>query len=449
MAKKKKRVSKPVAKPVTAPVSEPVLVVAPPKSRGRRRAEIAVWSVIVLWLYIFYRAYVIFRGNVTGWISVFLSPSFQVPAHHTLDYSLGFVPRALSGQLLTFFAGGSMAGWVPGAYFLTLHTITYGLLSLILGILIEKAISTKNYLMAMLPLLIIFTPLAVWSRFFSHETLDTLMLLLTLIAFFLIRNEKLMWLAPVCACLGVMTNYSYVLLFFPLVFALQYYELIKSGLKRARLFNLIATMVSSFALEVYMLWVPFHSELVSKYSYTEAIAYLERKAGYRFSKLDVWYITSAVFGKHLDGQKLALFDMSTLSRYDWFNPIFYVTALLICAPILIFTLTIWRRHVKGEKGFWKRSPYMLFMLAPAIIFPVFLVFGDMDRLVSTVLLTQVLLLAYVFFSDGQNEAFIRLKEMGTGKRWLLYTAVLFGLIVPLMVFRSTIWLIVSAKQPFL
>jgi hypothetical protein len=150
----------------------------------------------------------------------------------------------------------------------------------------------------------------------------------------------------------------------------------------------------------------------------------------------------------MDGQNATLLDASIWSRYDWFDPIFYVTALLICAPILLFTLTIWRKHMKGVKGFWMKSPYMLFTLAPAIIFPMFLVFGDIDRLVSAVLFTQVLLLAYAFFADGQNEAFIRLKEISTGKyRWLLYVAVLLGVIVPLMVFRSTIWLIATSKQP--
>jgi len=450
MAKKKKRISKPVVKPMAEPVAAAKSVlITPPKSRGRRRAEIAVWSAIVFLLYIYYRIYVLLDGSVRGWTSAFLSPAFQVPAHHILDYSMGFLPRALSGSLLTFFTGGTMAGWVPGAYFLTRHIITYGLLSLNLGMLIEKAINAKSYLMAMFPLLIIFTPQAVWSRFFSHETLDTLMLLFTLIAFFLIRNEKLMWFAPFCTCLGIMTNYSYALLFFPLVFAMQYYEFIRGGMKRTRLYNLIATTISSFAMGVYMLWVPFHSELVSKYSAPEAIAYLERKAGYKFTQLDIWYITSTIFGRHVDGQKLTFLDATSLGRYGgYFNPIFYVTALLICMPILIFTLTIWRRHVKGEKGFWKKSPYLLFMLAPAIIFPVFyFVFGDIDRLVSAVLLTQVLLMAYVFFADGQNEAFIRLKEIKTWKRQLLYVAVLLGVLVPLMVFRSTMWLIVTAKQP--
>jgi len=445
--KKKKRISKPEAKPEAKPIAEPVLI-APPKSRGRRRAEIVVWSVIVFWLFISYRVNVFYSASVGQWISAFLSPTFQVPPAHTLDYSMGFLPRALSGQLLTIFTGGSITGQTGGAYFLALNVITYGLLALILGILIAKAISAKNYLLALFPLLIIFTPQAVWCRAFPHETYDTLMFLFTLAAFFLVRNEKLMWLVPVCACLGIMANYSYVLLFFPLVFALQYYELMKSGIKRTRLYNLIVTVVSSFALEAYMLWAPLNSERVSKYSFAEAIAYLERKAGYTFTKNELWYLSSAIFGRHADGEKIGFNDYSTFSQYNWFDPTFYVDALLICAPLLIFTLAIWRRHVKGEVGFWQKSPYMLFMLAPAIIFPVFLLFGDLDRLVSAVLFTQALLMAYVFFADGQNEAFMRLKKMGTGKyRWLLFAAVLLGVILPLLVFRSAGWLIPSTKQP--
>jgi len=403
-----------------------------PKSRGRRYAEIAAWSAAVFWLYFSHRI------NIGHFIMFFLSPSYQAPLVHSMDYSLGFLPRVLSGQLLSFFAGGSMTGRAAGAYFLTLHFVTYGLLSLILGRLIEKVLSAKNYLMALFPLLIIFTPQTVWLRFFSDEYLDTLMFLFALVAFFLIRNEKLMWLVPVCTCLGIMASESFLLLFFPLVFALLYYEFIKGGRKRARLFNLIATTASSFALWVYFQWAVSHSELVSKYSYAEAIAYLERKTGRVFAdELFSNYVSGGVFGKILDGRNFPLARINAWSQFNYFYPKYYVYALLICAPILIFTLAIWRRHIKGEEGFWKKSPYMLFMLAPAILFPAFLVFMDMDRLVSSVLFTQVLLIAYVFFADGQNGAFTRLKEIGTGKtRWLLYAAVILGVIVPLMVFRD-------------
>ena len=433
MAKKKKRISKPVAAPVAPPVAAPVLA-APPKSRGRRYAEIAAWSAAVFLLYFFSRV------NIGYLVGYFLSPSFQVPLTHTLDYSLGFLPRVLSGQLLTFFAGGAMAGPAAGAYFLTLYAVTYGLLSLILGMLIEKALSTKNYLMAMFPLLIIFTTRSVWFRFFLDKHLDTPMFLFALAAFFLVKNEKRMWFVPVCVCLGIMVSESFMLLFFPLVFALLYYEFIKGGRKRTRLYHLTATTASSFALEVYMLWAPFHSELVSKYSYAQSIAYLEEKIGRVFTDDPIAaYVSGGVFGKILDGQRFPLLSINAWSQFDYFKPIFYVFALLICAPILIFTLTIWRGHMKGEQGFWKKSPYMLFMLAPMIIFPAFFVFMDMDRLVSAVLLTQVLLLAYVFFADGRNEAFNRLKELSTGKyRWLLYAAVILGVIVPLMVFRGTL-----------
>jgi len=416
------------------------VLVAPPKSCGRRYAEIAVWSATVFLLYFSYRV------NIGEFVRLFLSPSFEAPLMYSLDYSLGFLPRVLSGQLLTFFAGGAMTGPAAGAYFLTLYIVTYGLLSFVLGMLIEKALSAKNYLLALFPLLIIFAPRAVWFRSFLIDvSLDTLMFLLALAAFFLVRNDKLMWFVPVCVCLGIMTSESFMLLFFPLIFALLYYEFIKGGLKRTRLFNLVATTLSSFALAVYMLWIPFHSELVSRYSFAESIAYLERKIGRAFmDDKSSAYVSGGVFGKILDGQDFPFIRVNAWSRFDYFNPTYYVIALLICAPILIFTLAIWRGHMKGEKDFWKKSPYILFMLAPLIIFPAFLVFMDIDRLASTILLTQVLLMAYVFFADGQNEAFVRLQEIGAGKyRCFLFAAILLGVIVPLMVLRGTLVLNLS------
>jgi len=422
----------------------PALAIAP-KSNGRRRIEIAVWSVIVFYLYFEYRL------NIRGTLGTLLSDSYQIPLLLTPDYSLGFIPRALSGQLLSFFAAvfsgwrhsSPMPGQAAGAYLLTLHFVTYGIFSVIIGALIEKALSAKNYLLALFPLLIIFTPQAVWFFFFSFNYHDTLLLLFALISIFLVRNEKLMWLAPVCCCLGIMANYSFSLLFFPFVFALLYYEYIKSGMKRSRLANLIVTTASSLAMTIYMLWVPRHIELVCKYSYTKMIEYLEWKAGQSFQCADGWYVSTTVFGKLLDGESGDVFALLNpwSGNVNWFLPKYYVFALLLCAPILLFTLPIWWKHMKGEEGFWKKSPYILFMIAPLLLVPVFRIFMDISRLVYSILLAQVLLVAYIFITDGKNEAFTRLKALGQGKkRWIAFVIFALCIVVPLIVFRGSHWL---------
>ena len=191
-----------------------------------------------------------------------------------------------------------------------------------------------------------------------------------------------------------------------------------------------------------MLFAGRYSDWMSRYSHAQAISYLEAKIGRALTDFEHWSISTVIFGKYSSGEPASPLESSAWStRYVYFDPKFYVSALLICAPILIFTLAIWRWLAKGEKGFWRRSPYYLFMLAPLVIVPEFLFFADIDRLVWAALLTQVLLAAFVYMADGQNGAFTRLKECSLGKnRWNVYLALLLGIVIPLLLFSVPAWL---------
>ena len=409
---------------------------ASPKSRGRKAAEIAVWSVIVFVLFFGYRFY-FSHGSFSYWWDCL---SNALP-YHSLDYSLGFIPRALSGQILTFFAGATLTKHDAAVYLITVYVITYGLFSIIMGTMIEKAFRSKDYLMGLFPLLYIFAPSPVWiHQLFSYLKYDELMLLFSLFAFLLIhtRNEKLQWFVPICVFLGILANPTYMLFFFPLVFALLYYEFIKSGRKRTRLSKLIVTTASSFALQIYMLWTIFSDGQVGKYSLTEAIAYVERKIGYTLSDPERWSISTTTFGMVSSGRPMSPEYTTPWSDWgDWFKPMNFLIALAIGLPILIFTLSIWRRLAKDQKGVLRKSPYLLFMTAPLTLFPLHLFFADIDRLLWSMLLTQVLLLAYVYITDGQEVAFARLKRILAGKKgWLAFILLLLGIAVPLIVFSN-------------
>jgi len=426
---------------------------ASPKSRGRRAAEIAVWSAIVFLLFFGYR--ILYTPSNLRRIWEVLPSNFKFKywwdclsaalPYHSLDYSLGFIPRALSGQILTFFAGAMLTGQDAAIYLFTVHVITYGLFSVIMGTMIEKAFRTRNYLMGLFPLLIIFAPSSIWySALHYYVTYDVLLLLFSLVAFLLIRsrNEKLQWFVPICVCLGILANPTYMPFFFPLVFALLYYEFIKSGRKRTRLSGLIVTTASSFALQIHMLWTIFNDKQVGKYSRAETIAFIERKIGYTLNALERWTISGPTLGVDSSGMSASPEYATPWSDWgDWFKPTNYLIALAIGLPILIFTLAIWRRLAEGEKGFWRKSPYFLFMIAPLTLFPLHLFFSDLDRLVWSILMTQVLLLAYVFITDGQREAFARLSGIAAGKKgWTAFVLLLLGIVIPLIVFSDWQWL---------
>ena len=439
MSKKKKK--KPHAKPTGNKPTVPNIGKAPmhatahspaKKTRERTYAEIAGWSVLVFLLYFGYRIIVLTWPNPS--LSAFLPRFSNYAAFHGLDYSMGFLPRVLSGQILSFFAEPPFTREALAAYLIIVYIIAYGLFSIIIGTMIEKALSKKNYLMALFPLLFIFAPASVWFRSFSVILFDSLLLIFALCAFLSVKNKKLMWFVPVAVCLGITANSAFMLLFFPLIFALLYYEYIKSGTERVRLVHLIVTTVSAFAMELYMVWAPFHSDQLAKFSYTDSLRYLENKIGRALNSFELWYISTSVFGKNSAGMPVPSESHYAWLQDWWLQPRFLLIAIIICAPILIFTFTIWWKMAKGEKGVIKKSPYLLFMLAPLVMFPEFLIFMDIDRLVWGVLLTQALLVVHVFMADGKQQVFAPLAA--GKKRWIIYTALFLCIIVPLIVFMN-------------
>ena len=433
--KKTKAKPKPANKTLIPNIGKAPVLSMPAKSRGRTYAEIAAWSVLVFLLYFTYRIIVLYGAD----FSEFFGRFSETAPYHALDYSMGFLPRALSGQILSFFAEPPFTKAALTAYLVTVYVIAYGLFSVIIGTMIEKALRAKNYLMALFPLLLIFAPTSSWYRSFWIILFDAFLLLFALLALLAIKNEKLMWLVPITLFLGTATNYAHMLFFFPLIFALMYYEYIKSGRRPVRLVHLIVTTISSAAMELYMVWAPFHSDQLSNYSYTDAILYIEEKAGRILEPYERWYISVSVFGKDAAGVPISP-GMHYSWLHDWWlQPRFFLAALLICAPIVFFSLLVWRKLAKGETGFLKKSPYFLFMLAPLIVFFEFLFFADLDRLVWGALFTQVLLMAYIFITDGQNKAFT--PPAAGKKRWMIYAGFFLAIIVPAIVFMD--WFVMT------
>ena len=416
-------------------------------------------SALVFLLYMGYRLYAMTkllagRFSFLDMLSYAWWTLCRGKAFHSLDYGMGFVPRALTGQLLTLVTGGAITERAAGIYLLLAYVLTYALFSVVVGILIEKAVRTENYIMAMFPFLFVLAPVPVWFRSFMFANYDTFMLLFALLAFLALaqsRHERLLWLVPVFSCLGILTNYAFALLFFPLIFALQYYAYIQSGLKKSRLAQLLATTGSSGALALYSVAAPYNSEWMHRlglyrYSCAQAIAYLEGKLGHVLEEADRLYIANTVFGMDARGDSFVAIPPGRLTAFSplagWFHPKFYGNALLICAPIVVFTCIAWWVMAKGETGFLKKSPFYLFMLAPCFIFPAFMVFQDLDRLVWSVLLTQLLLMIYVFLKNGQSGVFNRMREITKkDKPAIAGIAVFFlAILLPLLIFKTGEWL---------
>jgi NADH:ubiquinone oxidoreductase subunit 6 (subunit J) len=249
---------------------------------------------------------------------------------------------------------------------------------------------------------------------------------------------------PVFVLLGFAANYAFLLLFFPLIFAILYFDYSKNGREGWRFAHLGVTTVTAFAMYVYMTWAVYHTERVSKYNHLEAIAYMEEKLGHVLSSFTRWYISYAVFGIDFDsGRKLTTLDNTPWGSdfyANYFSPIALLTAILLCVSTLAFAFLLWKRAARKEQGFFNKSPYYLFMVAPLLLPLAYLIFWDIDRLAWSTLLTQTLFIAHTYSEKEKDTAFAPFERIKGRKRLLICVALLLCIAVPMFVFDTMIFL---------
>ena len=409
-----------------------------PKSRHRRCCEIAGWASLVFVVLHAYRIISFFGWR--GGFSIFLSRFWVGTELHALDYSLGFLPRAFSGSLLRLFVPAAyITESTIVVYLMIIHVLTYALLAVIMGMLIERALSTKNYMMCLVVALCIFMPQQIWYWSFSVMIWDTFLLLFALCAMLCVRHEKLKWFVPLLIFMGIATNFVFILLLFPLVFALMYYEVVRSGFKRSRLVHIISTTVGTFFFWGFITWAIFNDHILSRVNVTQGIEFVQQRVGRPLPPVWLWYISVNSFGACSCGEVLSLgyaFEFAHRPFTDFLQ--LYLLIFLVSLPICTFALFIWRKFARHAKGFWQKSPYLLFMIAPLAMFVITLLITDRDRGVWGALFTQILLLAYLFIHDWQSEVFAQIKAFFPKKhRWVWITAaVLIGISLTAILFSG-------------
>ena len=298
---------------------------------------------------------------------------------YLIDYSVGFVSRALVGHIISLFTNKvSMALIVR----LT-HVVLWISLLLQAGLAamaFKKAWLQKSPLLCLLFVLFALSHHTVIPNVINFGVLDTYNLILACLYIWLSDTKAGKWLAPAVCFTGIILHYEFVMAYLALILSVELYCIIKQkNGRRLRTALFLFTVLGSAALTVYLM---FFSKSHVKMSAEELAAYMRAKfTDFRTAGLFDDYFTYYIYG---DYQGVNYSNPADFIRFlvtyslHLVNPLSHVLYALSAFPVFGILICLWA-------GICKKAPkkeklaYVVFMLQPLTLAAAMVISTDTSR----------------------------------------------------------------------
>ena len=286
---------------------------------------------------------------------------------YLIDYSVGFVSRALVGQIVAFFTDSVSVNM------LLVLTRTVTILSLavragLAAVTFKRAFLNRSPLICLLCVYFAVSPITVMCYQIYLGFLDPYNMMLTVLYLFVSNKKAAYILTPLICFTGIVLHYQFILSFLPLILSVElYYICMEKQGRGLRIASLTATVLGSAALTVYLM---FYSKYNTRMDADALYTYMCNK----FTDFSTWglfeeYFTYYIYGDFegmnysnpLDFVKFLV--TYSLERTSTYSLVGYAVGI---APVVCFTEYLWGRMAIRAKGAQK-LPYLVFMLQPLLL----------------------------------------------------------------------------------
>ena len=356
-------------------------------------APIAAVMLALMLLSYSYTRYTYLFGNFPMYAT-------RMTQFYLIDYSVGFVSRALVGHIISLFTEKvSMALIVR----LT-HAALWISLMLQAGLAataFKKAWLQKSPLLCLLFVLFALSHHTVIPNVINFGVLDTYNLILACLYIYLSDTKAGKWLAPAVCFTGIILHYQFVLAYLTLILSVELYYIIKEKKGRAlRTALFVFTLLGSAALTVYLV---FFSKSHVKMSAEELAAYMRgRFTDYRSAGLFDEYFTYYIYGDYQNVNYSAPADfVRFLLEYSLghLNPLSHVLYALSAFPVFGILIRLWAGVCKNAPK-KEKAAYVVFMLQPLTLAAAMVVSTDTSRWAGACWFSCFMLLLTVLRTEG-------------------------------------------------
>ncbi len=353
----------------------------------------AVMLALMLFSYSF-TAYRYLFGRIPYYVNL------TVPLY-LADYKVGFVSRALVGQILSFFTDKVSLSLVISLTKAALW-VSLIVLALLAAAAFKKAWLKKSPLLCVLFVFFAVTHHTVMPNIINFGVLDTYNLMLAVLCVYLSDTKAGRAAAPLLCFTGIILHYQFVVAYLPCILLIELYLLLKKPEgRRLRTVSFFITAAGSAALAVYLM---FFSKNGAKMSPAELADYMRAKfTDYRRVGLFDEYFTYYIYGDFQGANYSAPADFVkflvnySLERINVKSLVCYAFSLVpLYGVFWYFWIFLFRR---GEKR--TRLPYALFMLLPLVFIACVIVSTDTSRWAGASVFSHFALLFTVLRTDEQ------------------------------------------------
>ncbi len=319
---------------------------------------------------------------------------------YLIDYSVGFVSRALVGHVISLFTKKvSMALIVHITHaVLWISLITQAVLA---ALAFKKAWLNRSPLLCVLFLLFALSHHTVIPNVINFGILDTYNLILAILYIYVADTKAAYVLAPVICFTGIILHYQFVLAYLTLILSVELYYIIRNekGRKlRAAIFCF--TVLGSAALTVYLV---FFSKYHTRMNAKELYDYMSAK----FTDIHGWglfeeYFTYYIYGDYKGINYSAPLDfVKFLVNYSLglISPLSHILYALSAFPVFGLIGCLWCMILKKKRG-KERLPYLVFLLQPLTLAAAMVISTDTSRWAGACWFSNFMLLFTVLKEEG-------------------------------------------------
>lgn len=375
-------------------------------------------TLIICWLsycfikYYLVRVYEFFSKHIYS-ISIFTFLMIQLFLHasdtlnkwgeiwYAFDYSMGNGSRFLPGAILSLITGDYLHASTAYLYVFAVLTIICLLLAILLGSLMKKREKdTESYAYFFLIFAYLASPSCIsylWKpgNMGKLETFPVLFVLLAVLIFIKAKATPVKYLSlTILSVLSMAAYHGYLFLYFPILFALMIFEILKDSKFHLREF--IYSCICWIFTAVSFLYFQFYSEIMFK-SENALIEYFS-------DKTDLTAMSDALHYEYFSNVSDAYRELCKgfVTGHEYPREKSFLTMLLLLPLILIFA-SLWSKTfvlLKQKKQSIFQSYYFYMLLSSLLIVPNFVLNVDWSRWFAAILSVQFFFILYLGYKKA-------------------------------------------------
>lgn len=349
--------------------------------------------------------------------------------YYLSDYSMGINSRLLVGSIVSLFNDSPSIEWISG-FSIVVLVLTLLAVSILTGKVVRN---TQDELKPQLYVLIAFMITGSFTfSFFSKflGLLDIHTFIIALIAVVCAYSKKTRWLVPLLCVLGVLAHNIFAISYFPMVFLVLFYFLVKENNKAYSAAMLVISFVITAVLTVYFtVYAGDHMNI----TFDEFREIINEKSTVEIS--DTFYygigfhlfnVVGADVNGFAAGTPIEVSLLETLKGVIG-NVINLTSVQSISTAMIVYVLfltafwTIWIKCLRNAETKASKFVYICFMLVPLAELVAFVVTPDFVRWIQAAVLTQFCFILTMFITKDRafEETMQQLREYFSNKKLVL------------------------------